>query len=359
MNTRKIIMPALAVLIVGGLLGASANTVSLGEAITHIETPVQSRFRSIALGNVINPKYERVGGTIADIWNNTNTQLNLKYVLANNPNPPVFSEYSKFGTKDYFTAVKFRNNTADRLNAFYRYVRSVPPMTSERASEIRGEIIHGELLIMMNDINVADPELLARIPSAQWDLLCQYFNKNVVEYGRIDSKLHYFRNKLNRPLPHLQDVLDAHWEMFDMNGTRYHMNNGEYQVGGETLSIYNAEYNLKFVSPNGLHEVVFTPIDVSFDLTVPFNWKPLTEQSDPINMGTYNYCASMINAANHNQLDVLTYKDFGNSPTFPFGITDSQKKANGKAYDKNAKAKSARKYWEGVWASYVPPEVAT
>ena len=79
-----------------------------------------------------------------------------------------------------------------------------------------------------------------------------------------------------------------------MNDTRYHM----FGTDGE--------YNLKFVSSDNsgnMYEAVYNK-----------NGILLTEENDPENMGTYNYCSDEINNDLHQKLDVDTYKKWGNTP---------------------------------------------
>ena len=67
-------------------------------------------------------------------------------------------------------------------------------------------------------------------------------------------------------------------------------------------------FNTKFVSDDGegKYEAVYNKEGLL-----------LTEENDPVNMGTYNYCGPTKNILLHGLLDVLTYNRWGNAKGYP------------------------------------------
>lgn len=126
---------------------------------------------------------------------------------------------------------------------------------------------------IMDDVNIYGDA--GKIPDDYWFALCKKFNSLVMIYGGVYEELHFFRNKLNRAPKTLDEMIAANktlapenkWRLLPVGQSIYHM----YGKDGE--------YNLKFVSADGLFEGVY---DKAGNL--------LTELNDPINMGTYNYC---------------------------------------------------------------------
>lgn len=92
----------------------------------------------------------------------------------------------------------------------------------------------------------------------------------------------------------------------------------------------NGEYNLKFVSADGLFEGVYNKAG---DL--------LTESNDPINMGTYNY-SDPADIIHHGLYDVLPYESWGNVPGV---LKPGDPFANSDKYDAN---KDAQKHYNDV-----------
>ena len=162
---------------------------------------------------------------------------------------------------------------------------------------------------VMDDVNTYGDT--GKIPDDYWLTLCKKFNSLVMIYGGVYEELHFFRNKLNRAPKTLDEMIvtnkalapEKKWRLLPVGQSIYHM----YGKDGE--------YNLKFVSADGLFEGVY---DKAGNL--------LTELNDPINMGTYNNC-DPANAIQHALLDVWPYDNWGNvpgvlKPELPFGNTD-------------------------------------
>lgn len=148
----------------------------------------------------------------------------------------------------------------------------------------------------------------------------------VMIYGGVYEELHFFRNKLNRAPKTLDEMIatnktlapEKKWRLLPVGRSIYHM----YGKDGE--------YNLKFVSADGLFEGVY---DKTGNL--------LTGSNDPINMGIYNYC-DPANAIQHGLLDVLPYYQWGNVP----GVLDpGDPFANADKYDAN---KEAQKHYGNI-----------
>ena len=224
----------------------------------------------------------------------------------------------------------------------------------------------------------------------EWIYFCKKFNSYVKIYDKVDEELHYFRNKLNRTPSSFQELIDnkSDWFIYSKSKTGYHMNNGYYKssnVDYTNYSSYNNEYNMKFVDKYGLNEVIVSPKDdirnMTHDeiyeyLTKAENWVILTDdinnqnpnfRYDPVNMGTYNYCASLPitslfatidikriiksgeNDSIHEKYDVSTFRTWGNIRGFMYGTTKEEKTVNIDYYDNNANKKVYDKYWEGVF----------
>lgn len=98
--------------------------------------------------------------------------------------------------------------------------------------------------------------------------------------------------------------------------------NAKKEKGGIEMSAaessYHGEGNKKFVSPDGHDELV-----------VDSNKDPITEETDPENMGTYNVFNPRGNAAEktgHVIVDVVPYIFFGNAPSDPSDLGDRLEK---------------------------------
>ena len=124
----------------------------------------------------------------------------------------------------------------------------------------------------------------------------------VYKIGYVDVRTHYFRNRLNKVPKSLNELLylnsrlpsEKRWKLIPEKNSLYHMQGND------------GEYNLKFVSWEGFCEAVYNK-----------NGILLTEENNPINMGTFNYCAGINEPDAHRKFDVVPYLNSGNSPNSP------------------------------------------
>jgi hypothetical protein len=152
--------------------------------------------------------------------------------------------------------------------------------------------------------------------------------------GKIKSKEeHYFRTYFSRA-PKTLDVMIKiilekennlfEWELLHWKNTAFHMY-------GE-----DSEYNLKFISADGHFEAVYNREGIL-----------LTQNNDPLNMGTFNYAHQLADQITHYNLDVWPYFRWNNTPDAMeivnrYGINEPQQ-----AIDKNEDAmRRYRKYEE-------------
>lgn len=143
-------------------------------------------------------------------------------------------------------------------------------------------------------------------------------------YGAVTQAAHYFRNKLNRAPSTLDGLLSekSQWDLLEVGESIYHM----YNIDGE--------FNIKFVAMNGMYETVYNKDDIL-----------LTEDNDPINMGTFNYCC-LNYWLGHFLFDMEPYYLWGNTAT----CTESHIFSDGKShYENNDEAIAHR---EAIEARY-------
>ena len=130
---------------------------------------------------------------------------------------------------------------------------------------------------------------------------CKNINSLVDRKGGIETaEEHYFRNKLNYAPENIDIMIET---------VRLHNELGWRLMNPEESALHmwgeNGEFNLKFVSANGIFEAVYN-----------FEGNLLTEESDAINMGTYNYANPSKSIENHILYDVMPYFEFGNASSF-------------------------------------------
>jgi len=194
-----------------------------------------------------------------------------------------------------------------------------------RVMMVRKEMARRAIEMIMNDVesgNVssrfADVEAVKNagpehfpnydIPD-YWRMLCLQFNEYVRRYydngGRIYRDLHYFRNKLNRYPATLGEMMRVgprqRWELLLVEKSIFHMNITPFSDNGLK--------NLKFVCADGIFEPVYNHEGQACD-----------ENTDPVNMGTYNY-APPSDEWGHFWLDVHPYTDDIISERFSNGVT--------------------------------------
>lgn len=122
-------------------------------------------------------------------------------------------------------------------------------------------------------------------------------NELVELYGYVDESIHFMRNILNKAPKTLEKLLKINKGLQVID---------KWRLLQPYKSIYNmygedGEYNLKFVSANGFFEAVYNK-----------NGDLLTEENDPINMGTYNYADYETTPVKHGLYDIWPYFIWGN-----------------------------------------------
>ena len=152
-----------------------------------------------------------------------------------------------------------------------------------------------------NEIDNNDPKNISRFKNLVSSLICKI--------GYVDMQIHYFKNKLNRAPNTLKELISLNktysvnkrWILLSVAGSGYHMQGTD------------GEYNLKFESYDYHDEAVYNKKGIL-----------LTENNDPINMGSYNYGVSSTNA--HKKFDQWPYLIWGNAEnSLEKGIDDINK----------------------------------
>lgn len=124
----------------------------------------------------------------------------------------------------------------------------------------------------------------------------------IYKTGYVDMEVHYLRNKLNNAPESFEELLKTNsslppsqqWRLVSVGSSLYHMQGDD------------GMYNMKFVSANGFCEAVYNRYG-----------KLLTEENDPVNMGTFNYGAGIPEAGSHQRFDIDPYLEWGNSAGSP------------------------------------------
>lgn len=160
------------------------------------------------------------------------------------------------------------------------------------------------------------------ISDEMWEAYCAAFNAAVRGYGTVTEDMHYFRLELNRA-PATRDELlveKEKWKLLPIKESKYHM------YGEDGL------FNTKFISAGeGKYEGVYDK-----------NGLLLTEDNDPVNMGTYNYCSTTVSYIMHGLLDLFPYYRWGNVKGCPATLSARDEKdfyANQEAQDAYNKIK--------------------
>lgn len=121
----------------------------------------------------------------------------------------------------------------------------------------------------------------------------------VDKIGTVTEAAHYLRNCFNRAPSTLDEMMAIiqyeqggtfGWKLMSRQSTRLHM------FGR------NGEYNMKFISADGHFEAVYNIDGVK-----------LTEENDPMNMGTFNYGDPINEKLRHAVYDVLPFFEWRNS----------------------------------------------
>lgn len=187
------------------------------------------------------------------------------------------------------------------MESFNKYIDDFLEIDSGKMGASRlYEVANYGIQKMMDDIRSYGD--VSEISDEHWTALCLQFNRCVEARGGVDvgideekdKELHYFRNELNRAPETLEQMMainkelpaDKKWKLLPASESIYHM----FGEGGE--------FNLKFVSADGIFEGVYNE-----------SGQLVTESTEPnggINMGTYNYGTNKLSHLNY---DVLPYGD--------------------------------------------------
>jgi hypothetical protein len=153
----------------------------------------------------------------------------------------------------------------------------------------------------------------------------------VNEIGKINSQeIHYFRIHFSRAPKTLDEmigiILDKEnnifeWKLLPWQNMAFHM----YGKDGE--------YNLKFISTDGHFEAVYNKEGML-----------LTQENDPLNMGTFNYAHQLADQITHYNLDVWPYFMWNN--TEEAMRINSTEKIESAPIDKNENAMKRYKEYE-------------
>jgi len=150
---------------------------------------------------------------------------------------------------------------------------------------------------IMYDID-SDPNYFESMTLEDHIKICEEINHLIdIQGGPLTQDEHYLRNKLNYAPLSLDDMLleiknknTLNWQLMPPRDSALHM----FGLDGE--------YNVKFVSGNGMFEAVYDK-----------NGVLLNEDNDPINMGTYNYANPTTDVKKHSIYDVAPYYIWGNT----------------------------------------------
>jgi hypothetical protein len=155
--------------------------------------------------------------------------------------------------------------------------------------------------------------------------------------GKINSQeTHYFRIHFSRAPKTLDEmiriILDTEnnifeWKLLPWQNMAFHM----YGKDGE--------YNLKFISTDGHFEAVYNRDGML-----------LTQESDPVNMGTFNYAHQLADQITHYNLDVWPYFMWNNTEE-AMSINNTEK-IEPVPIDKNKNAMERYKEYEELFAEF-------
>lgn len=155
--------------------------------------------------------------------------------------------------------------------------------------------------ILMSDVNLYGKEL-DKNSVKNIDRFHKQISQLVDEIGVVDPEMHYFRNRLNRAPKTLNELIKYNarmpakkrWYLLSTDNSLYHMQ-------GE-----NGAFHVKFNSYDGYCEAVYDR-----------SGKLLNEETDPVNMGTFNYAAGLKSPTAHTKYDVSPYLLYGNTMNSP------------------------------------------
>lgn len=154
-----------------------------------------------------------------------------------------------------------------------------------------------------------EPDYLTEMTIDDRIAFCRGVNELIdVLDGPENAQEHYFRNRLNYAPETLERMFD---EIRNPSGIRWQLLSSEQSalhMWGE-----DGEYNVKFVSADGIFEAVYSK-----------DGALLTDENDPVNMGTYNYADPLTNKEKHTMYDVTPYLDYGNVSLADIEAIDDQ-----------------------------------
>jgi hypothetical protein len=166
------------------------------------------------------------------------------------------------------------------------------------------------------------------------------FSALVNVIGKVrSSREHYFRINFSRATKTLDEMIKIimnkennifEWELLPWQNMAFHM----YGKDGE--------YNLKFISADGHFEAVYNR-----------NGILLTQENDPLNMGTFNYAHQLADQITHYNLDVWLYFTWNNNEeSMDFFKKNKNKDWESVAIDKNEDAMRRYKEYEELVNKY-------
>jgi hypothetical protein len=145
------------------------------------------------------------------------------------------------------------------------------------------------------------------------------------------SREHYFRTYFSRAPKTLDEmvmvVLDRENDIFEWE--LIHWENMSFHVFRK-----DGEYNLKFVSADGYFEAVYDKDGML-----------LTQDTDPMNMGTFNYANQLRDRMAHYYLDIWPYFKWNNTPGAKEMAWDVE---NSQPIEKNENAMKRYKEYEAL-----------
>ena len=221
----------------------------------------------------------------------------------------VFTHQAYHNYIDVTPAVRIKEEEILGSEAYLERLNERAPLYFPNIKINYSALCAAKAALMMDDYYIyCEHNNPDNISDEMWDAYCTEFNKAIRGSGLVTEDIHYFRNKLNRA-PATRDELMAEkekWTLLSIGDSLYHM------YGEDGL------FNTKFLSNEG---------EGKYEGVYDRGGLLLTEENDPVNMGTYNYCGPTKNKTMHGLLDVVPYNLFGNvkgygAKWFPRNVLD-------------------------------------
>ena len=193
-------------------------------------------------------------------------------------------------------------NTTHLILGSVEYVQAINDIAKEYGNQTAFSAI-------MIDVDQNGSELDNNYPNSNISRFKKLVSSLIYKIGYVDMQAHYFKNKLNRAPNTLKELIDLNktfpinkrWILLSVAGSGYHMQG------------VDGEYNLKFESYDYYDEAVYNKKGIL-----------LTENNDPINMGSFNFGISSRN--DHIRFDQYPYLLWGNAAnSLEKGIFDIDK----------------------------------